>query len=113
RNFCLRRSIMLKELNRTNAALPQNNPVKVLQFGKGNFLRAFADWMIDLMNEKAGFNGAVQIVQVNSTVLDERFEKQEGLFHVIINGLQNGETINQARLISVVDSVINPFADYE
>ena len=40
-----------------------NAPVKVLQFGEGNFLRAFIDWMIQEMNDKCDFNGAVQLVQ--------------------------------------------------
>ena len=37
--------------------------VKILQFGEGNFLRCFVDWMVDIMNEKADFGAAVQIVQ--------------------------------------------------
>ena len=36
---------------------------KILQFGEGNFLRCFVDWMVDIMNEKADFGAAVQIVQ--------------------------------------------------
>lgn len=35
----------------------ENAPEKVLQFGEGGFLRAFIDYFIDMMNEKAGFNG--------------------------------------------------------
>ena len=31
-------------------------PVKVLQFGEGNFLRAFVDYMIDIANEQGKFN---------------------------------------------------------
>ncbi len=103
---------MLKDLNRTTASAPQNKPVKVLQFGKGNFLRAFADWMIEVMNEKVDFNGAIDIVQTNSTTNDERFIRQDGLYHVVINGLQHGNTIRRVELIRSVNSVINPFADY-
>ncbi|MER2057161.1 MAG: tagaturonate reductase, partial [Clostridia bacterium] len=32
-------------------------PEKVMQFGEGNFLRAFVDDFFDIANEKAGFNG--------------------------------------------------------
>lgn len=104
---------MQKPLNRATASLPQNKPVKVLQFGKGNFLRAFADWMIDILNEKAGFNGAVQIVQVNSVDDDKRFAQQDGLYHVVINGIRNGKAVRETRLISAVDRVINPFTEYD
>lgn len=33
-------------------------PIRVLQFGEGNFLRAFVDDMIDIANEKGGLNAA-------------------------------------------------------
>ncbi len=103
---------MVKKLNRSNASLLQNHPVKVLQFGKGNFLRGFADWMVDILNEKAGFDGAVQIVQSNSIETDSRFEEQEGLYHVVINGISNGSATRDIRLVRSVEGVINPFRDY-
>jgi tagaturonate reductase len=103
---------MLNALNRTTAKKPQTHPVKVLQFGKGNFLRAFADWMIDIANETQNFNGAVQIVQVNAQATDERFSDQEGLYHVVLNGVRQGKPVSETRLITCVAGVINPFEDY-
>jgi tagaturonate reductase len=103
---------MLNALNRTTAKKPQTHPVKVLQFGKGNFLRAFADWMIDIANETQNFNGAVQIVQVNAQATDERFGDQEGLYHVVLNGVRQGKPVSETRLITCVAGVINPFEDY-
>ena len=38
-------------------------PVKVLQFGEGNFLRAFVDYMIDIANEQGKFNGDIVLVK--------------------------------------------------
>ncbi|HEY9488823.1 MAG TPA: tagaturonate reductase, partial [Chryseosolibacter sp.] len=90
----------------------QTRPVKILQFGKGNFLRAFADWMIDIANEKTDFNGAIQIVQTNSRDLDQRFHDQEGLYHVVINGIQHGQLLTETRLITCVADLINPYGDY-
>ena len=103
---------MLKKLNRKTALKPQTYPVKILQFGKGNFLRAFADWMVDIANEKSGFHGAVQIVQANARENDVRFQEQEGLFHVVTRGLRHGRAVKEIRLISCVATVINPFEDY-
>ena len=54
---------MLKKLNRKNASAEETRVVKILQFGEGNFLRAFVDWMVDILNEKTDFDGAVEIVQ--------------------------------------------------
>lgn len=104
---------MLKPLNRVTAGRPVNHPVKVLQFGKGNFLRGFADWMIDIANEKANFNGAVQVVQVNARTTDDRFSAQDGLYHVILNGIRDGQPFSETRLITCVTGVINPFEQYE
>jgi tagaturonate reductase len=104
---------MIKTLNRTTLAQAQDRPVKVLQFGKGNFLRAFADWMVDILNEKTGFNGNIQIVQASSTETDNRFDEQDGLYHVLVNGMQNGKPFRKIRLITAVTGVINPFSDYK
>lgn len=48
----------LKELN-YDGYLLESAPERVLQFGEGNFLRAFVDYFIDKMNEMAGFNSAL------------------------------------------------------
>jgi len=104
---------MLKKLNRTTASQAMKYPVKVLQFGKGNFLRGFADWMIDIANEKTDFGGAIQIVQTNSTAEDTRFREQEGLYHLVIQGISRGKSFKNVRLISCVSAVINPFEDYQ
>lgn len=89
-----------------------NQPVKILQFGKGNFLRAFTGWMTDVLNERTAFNGAIQIVQVNSAETDDRFDVQEGLYHIVINGISNAKPFRHIRLIKCVTGVINPRAQY-
>ncbi|MCM1300704.1 MAG: altronate oxidoreductase, partial [Bacteroides cellulosilyticus] len=53
---------MIKELNKTTIAKTER-PVKILQFGEGNFLRAFVDWQIDIANEKGVMNAGVGICQ--------------------------------------------------
>lgn len=103
---------MSKKLNRITASAPLRRPVKILQFGKGNFLRAFLDWMVDVMNETTNFNGEVQIIQVNSRETDNRFREQEGLFHVVVNGIRNGAPSKEIRLIKSVAGIINPYDDY-
>ncbi|WP_194976563.1 tagaturonate reductase [Aquiflexum lacus] len=101
----------MKSLNRSNINVPAR-PIKVLQFGEGNFLRGFVDWMIDLMNEKTDFNGDVQIVQPIAQGLGELINKQDGLFHVKLQGILSGEIVQENRLITCVRGVNNPFEDY-
>lgn len=102
----------MKKLNRTTASAPQLRPIKVLQFGSGNFLRAFTDWMIDILNEQADFNGAIQIVQSTSSGKGDLLNEQGGLYHVVINGIKNSKPLQETRLITSVKGAINPSEDY-
>ncbi len=103
---------MLQKLNRETAGIKQNYPVKVLQFGDGNFMRGFIDWMIDILNEKTAFNGAVQIIRPLRNTKEERKFEQDGLYHIAQRGLLNGQTISETRLITCVTGVINPYSDF-
>ena len=104
---------MLKSLNRKTANISVNHPVKVLQFGEGNFLRAFVDWIIDILNENAEFDGSVQIVQPIENGMASVLSGQDGLYHLILQGIQNGEQKDQTRLITSVNDAINPYDDYQ
>ncbi len=103
----------MKKLNREAAGLPLTRPVKILQFGEGNFLRAFADWIVDTMNEKSGFNGAVQIIQPIANGMGDALNQQDGLYHVVLNGIRKGQPAQETVLISCVKGVINPFVSFE
>ena len=90
-------------------------PVKVLQFGEGNFLRAFVDYWFDMSNEKAGWNGKVALVQPIAQGLTKRINEQEGLYTLYLRGSENGKEVNRKRVISAVDACYNPYdaADWE
>jgi len=103
----------MKKLNRSTTGIAQNRPVKVLQFGEGNFLRAFVDWTIDILNEKTDFNGAVEIVQPISKGMAGMVNAQDGLYHVVLNGIQNGKTVSDTRLITSIASAYNPYEDFQ
>ncbi|MDD6551509.1 MAG: tagaturonate reductase [Lachnospiraceae bacterium] len=90
-------------------------PVKVLQFGEGNFLRAFVDYWFDMSNERAGWNGKVALVQPIAQGLTQYINEQEGLYTLYLRGSENGEKVDRKRVISVVDACYNPYdnADWE
>jgi tagaturonate reductase len=93
--------------------LLRDAPIKVLQFGEGNFLRAFVDYFIDVANEKAHFGGKVAIVQpIAKGGLEDRFVRQEGLYTLYLRGFENGAAVNAKRVISAVSRYINPYGDY-
>ena len=88
-------------------------PEKVMQFGEGNFLRAFVDDFIDIANEKTGFNGKVVLVQPIAQGLTELVNKQEGLYTLYLRGSEKGVKVDDKRVISAVSRCINPYGDWE
>ncbi len=90
-------------------------PERVLQFGEGGFLRAFAEQFIDEMNEKAGFNSKVVLVQPRGghPEVSELFDQQQGLYTLILRGRENGQKVSRARVISCVSRCLDPMNDWE
>ena len=90
-------------------------PEKVLQFGEGNFLRAFVDYWFDLANEKAGWNGKCVLVQPIAPGLAKMINEQEGLYTLYLRGSENGRKVDDKRVISSVSRCLNPYEkeDYE
>ena len=88
-------------------------PEKVMQFGEGNFLRAFVDNFIDIANEKAGFNGKVVLVQPIAQGLTDLINKQEGLYTLYLRGSDKGVKVDDKRVISAVSRCINPYGDWD
>ena len=87
----------------------------MLQFGEGNFLRAFADYWFDMANEKAGWNGKCVLVQPIAQGLTQLINRQEGLYTLYLRGRQNGEKVDAKRVISSVSRCLNPYEkqDYD
>ena len=90
-------------------------PEKVLQFGEGNFLRAFVDYWFDVSNEKVGWNGKCCLVQPIAPGLAKLINDQQGLYTLYLRGRQNGEKVDAKRVISSVSRCLNPYEkeDYD
>ena len=98
--------------------LLKDAPERVLQFGEGNFLRAFVDYFIDMMNEKAGFNSKVVLVQPIANKeggfkLNEVINSQDGLYDLYLRGFKDGQKVNDKRVISCVSRCLNVYSDYQ
>ena len=101
---------VLKETGYPGYILDQGAaPVKVLQFGEGNFLRAFVEYWFDMANEKAGWNGKIALVQPIAQGLTKQINEQEGLYTLYLRGSENGQKVDRKRVISVVDACYNPY----
>lgn len=103
----------MQKLNRQTTQLLANRPNKVLQFGGGNFLRAFTDWMIDELNKTADFNAGVIIVKPTEKSDYTALRAQDGLFHLLTNGLRNGELVAETQLIQCIQQIIHPYREWD
>ena len=98
----------MKSLNKRTA--PKSvMPEKVIQFGEGNFLRAFVDWIIWNMNQKTDFNGSVVVVQPIEKGMVDWLNGQDCLYHVNLQGRENGEPVNTLERIDVISRALNPY----
>jgi tagaturonate reductase len=101
----------MKELNKQTENKPEL-PVKILQFGEGNFLRAFVDWMIHKANEAGEMNHGVVPVQPIARGMAEMINKQDGLYHVYLEGIKDKQAIKEVTLVKSIQKAINPYEDY-
>lgn len=91
----------------------KEQPIKVLQFGEGNFLRAFADWIIDRMNKDIDFEAGVAVVQPIAKGLIDLLNSQDGLYTLYLNGIRNGKVLSEHQIIDSIQIGIDPYSDYE
>ena len=101
----------MKALN-NKTAVKAVRPERIIQFGEGNFLRAFVDWIISNMNEKTDFNSSVVVVQPIDKGMVDALNAQDCLYHVNLQGLNNGEVVNSFRMIDVISRALNPYSQY-
>ena len=86
-------------------------PEKVMQFGEGNFLRAFVDYWFDLANERAGWNGKCCLIQPIPQGLTDLINEQEGLYTLYLRGSSQGQPVDDRRVISSVSRCLNPYTE--
>ncbi len=101
----------LKALNRRTA--PKSAmPERIIQFGEGNFLRAFVDWIIFNMDQKTDFNSSVVVVQPIDHGMADWLNGQDCLYHVNLQGKENGVPINTLTRIDVISRALNPYTQF-
>lgn len=103
----------LKELN-SKTAIKRICRERVIQFGEGNFLRGFVEWIIYEMNRKIGFDTSVVMTPGTSNPKSlERLKKQDWLYHINLQGFQGGENIDTVTIIDSISRGVSPFTQFE
>jgi len=102
----------MRPLNKQTAPKAERTE-RIIQFGEGNFLRAFVDWIIYNMNEKADFNSSVVVVQPIEKGMVDMLNGQDCLYHVNLQGLDKGEVVNSLTRIDVISRALNPYSQFD
>lgn len=87
--------------------------IKIMQFGEGNFLRAFVEWIIQDLNDKGAIDAGVAVVQPMPFGRVNELAAQDGLYTLRLEGIDNGENVKKSRVIDVIGDCVNPFTEYE
>lgn len=90
-----------------------SHPERILQFGEGNFLRGFIEWMVQQMNERIGFDASVVVVKPRPGNSLERLQAQDCKYSVNLLGLAGGKPLNELHAIDCISRAINPYSDFE
>lgn len=91
----------------------KERPIKVVQFGEGNFLRGFVDYMIDITNEKGLFDGDIVLIKPIEFGSLERFHNQDCQYTVSLSGIVDGEAKVQNRVVTSVADAVDAIEEYE
>ncbi|MFJ5768584.1 tagaturonate reductase [Psychrobacillus sp. NPDC093180] len=97
----------------TSHSVKKEYPIRVLQVGDGNFIRGFVDWMIYELNRKTDFEGSIVSMQATprgKTV--PKLQNQDGLFTLLLRGIQDGEEVNERHVVDSITQAINPYEEW-
>ncbi|KYG27007.1 tagaturonate reductase [Alkalihalobacillus trypoxylicola] len=110
----LNKKVAIEKKERINYQSLDHLPEKVLQFGEGNFLRGFTDWMLQRLVEADLFQGRVVAIQPTPHgKVVPKLNNQDGLYTLILKGIENNEIVDKTEIMSIISRGINPYADWK
>lgn len=102
---------MAKRLNADLAEVTRLYPERILQFGGGNFLRGFVDWIVDILNEETEFCSGIALLKATPGIYAD-LDAQDCLFTTYLHGLRAGVFTEETRLIKSVNRTVYPYQNY-
>jgi tagaturonate reductase len=102
----------MKKLNRKNRGLEKKLPIKIVQFGEGNFLRAFIGYAFQKLNKELDFNAGIAVVQPIEQGMVNILNDQDGLYTLFMKGVKKGKEIQEIELITNIVKSINPYINF-
>ena len=103
----------MKKLNRKNTGLEAKLPIKVVQFGEGNFLRAFVEYAFQKLNQEADLNAGIAVVQPIDRGMVDLLNAQDGLYTLFLKGIKKGAETQEKELITNIVKGVDPYANFD
>lgn len=100
-------------LNRKAVCLESKLPIKIVQFGEGNFLRAFVGYAFQELNKTTNFNAGIVVVQPIDKGLIKTLSNQDGLYTLFLKGVKNNKEIQETELMSNIVNAVDPYTDFD
>lgn len=101
-----------QKLNRKLINAQEKLPIKIVQFGGGNFMRGFTDYVIDRLNKETGFNAGIVNVQPTPNGSVHKLEEQDNVYTLFTRGIKKGEIIDEKQIVSAIQKSVNPYTNY-
>ena len=102
----------MEQLNKKIHSKPERK-IKIMQFGEGNFLRAFVEWILQDLNDKGAISADVVVVQPMPLGRVKDIAAQDGLYTLRLEGIDKGERVKKSEIIDVIGDCVNPFTEYD
>jgi tagaturonate reductase len=103
----------MEKINRSNSEFSNKLPIKIVQFGEGNFLRAFVEYAFQKLNQEADFNAGIAVVQPIDKGLVNMINAQDGLYTLFMKGVKKGKEIQENELITNIVKAVDPYASFQ
>lgn len=103
----------MRALNKNYLRLTKKPPIKIVQFGEGNFLRAFIGTAIQELNTHSDFNGGIAVVQPLRNGMVPTLKVQDGLYTLFCHGIKDGREVEEKEIITNIVTAVNPYTEFE
>ena len=85
----------------------------IIQFGEGNFLRGFVEWIMQQMNQRLGFDASVAIVKPRPGNGLDALRRQRCRYHLNLRGRLGGQVVDSLEAIDCIGEAINPYTEHD
>lgn len=103
----------MQNLTRQTISNTDKLPIKIIQFGEGNFLRAFIEYAFQKLNKEQNFKAGISVVQPIDKGMISMLNDQDGLYTLFTKGIRDGKEIEEIELITNIVKGIDPYKNFE